>query len=92
MESIFISYKFAKYIYFWLISDHNWFVAKLKIFKISMVDWFGGAKIIPVKDYLAYNYTGTEIYNYYYKTGRHVSVDDLETVDDQSAVNNNMLS
>lgn len=50
-----------------LISDHNFFVAKLKIFQISMVDWFGGAKTIPVKDYLAYNYTGSEIYDYYYK-------------------------
>lgn len=42
-------------------SDHNWFVAKLKIAQIAMVDWFGGAKYIPVRDYLAYNYTGTEI-------------------------------
>ncbi|XP_026330343.1 protein CREG1 [Hyposmocoma kahamanoa] len=47
-------------------ADHNWFIAKMKIFKVSMVDWFGGAKNIPVKDYLAYNYTGREIYNYYY--------------------------
>ncbi|KAG7309994.1 hypothetical protein JYU34_004517 [Plutella xylostella] len=41
--------------------DHNWFVAKLKIVQIAMVDWFGGAKYIPVRDYLAYNYTGTEV-------------------------------
>lgn len=33
-----------------------------------MVDWFGGANNIPVKDYLAYNYTGMEIYDYYYRT------------------------
>ncbi|XP_063542716.1 protein CREG1 [Cydia strobilella] len=38
-------------------SDHDWFVAKLKIAQIAMVDYFGGAKYIPVKDYLAYNYT-----------------------------------
>ncbi|XP_049870825.1 protein CREG1 [Pectinophora gossypiella] len=42
-------------------ADHAWFVAKLKIAQIAMVDWFGGAKYIPVKEYLAYNYTGTEI-------------------------------
>ncbi|XP_028170591.1 protein CREG1 [Ostrinia furnacalis] len=41
--------------------DHNWFVAKLKIAQIAMIDWFGGAKYIPVKDYLAYNYTGLEM-------------------------------
>ncbi|KAI8420981.1 hypothetical protein MSG28_008128 [Choristoneura fumiferana] len=37
--------------------DHDWFVAKLKIAQIAMVDYFGGAKYISVKDYLAYNYT-----------------------------------
>ncbi|CAH0399131.1 unnamed protein product [Chilo suppressalis] len=41
--------------------DHNWFVAKLKIAQIAMIDWFGGAKYIPVRDYLAYNYTGLEM-------------------------------
>ncbi|OWR53395.1 protein CREG1 [Danaus plexippus] len=41
--------------------DHNWFVAKMKIAQIAMVDWFGGAKYVPVKDYLAYNYTGMEM-------------------------------
>uniref|UniRef100_A0A2A4JEH9 CREG-like beta-barrel domain-containing protein n=1 Tax=Heliothis virescens TaxID=7102 RepID=A0A2A4JEH9_HELVI len=45
--------------------DHNWFVAKLKIAQIAMVDWFGGAKYIPVRDYLAYNYTGTEMLQYH---------------------------
>lgn len=44
-----------------LFTDHNWFVAKLKIAQIAMVDWFGGAKYIPVRDYLAYNYTGLEM-------------------------------
>lgn len=43
------------------LTDHDWFVAKLKIAQIAMIDWFGGAKYIPVRDYLAYNYTGTEI-------------------------------
>ncbi|XP_059053480.1 protein CREG1 [Achroia grisella] len=55
-------------------TDHNWFVAKLKIAQIAMIDWFGGAKYIPVKDYLAYNYTGTEMiqrYNELY--GKHES-------------------
>ncbi|KAM3966926.1 cellular Repressor of E1A-stimulated Genes [Aphomia sociella] len=45
--------------------DHNWFIAKLKIAQIAMIDWFGGAKYIPVKDYLAYNYTGTEMIDRY---------------------------
>ncbi|XP_026759647.2 protein CREG1 [Galleria mellonella] len=45
--------------------DHNWFIAKLKIAQIAMIDWFGGAKYIPVKDYLAYNYTGTEMIQRY---------------------------
>lgn len=49
--------------------DHNWFVAKLKIVQIAMIDWFGGAKYIPVRDYLAYNYTGTEMLDYY---NRHI--------------------
>ncbi|XP_013194070.1 protein CREG1 [Amyelois transitella] len=42
--------------------DHNWFVAKLKIAQIAMIDWFGGAKYIPVKDYLAFNYTNINRY------------------------------
>lgn len=42
-------------------ADHDWFVAKLKIAQIAMIDWFGGAKYISVRDYLAYNYTGTEM-------------------------------
>lgn len=37
----------------------------MKIAQIAMVDWFGGAKYVPVKDYLAYNYTGQEMLNYY---------------------------
>ncbi|XP_041968629.1 protein CREG1 [Aricia agestis] len=41
--------------------DHDWFVAKLKIAQIAMVDWFGGAKYVPVKDYLAYNYTTMDV-------------------------------
>ncbi|CAG9787294.1 unnamed protein product [Diatraea saccharalis] len=41
--------------------DHNWFVAKLKIAQIAMIDWFGGAKYLSVRDYLAYNYTGLEM-------------------------------
>lgn len=41
--------------------DHSWFVAKLKIAQVAMIDWFGGAKYIPVRDYLAYNYTGLEM-------------------------------
>ncbi|KOB72835.1 Protein CREG1, partial [Operophtera brumata] len=41
--------------------NHEWFVAKMKIAQIAMIDWFGGAKYIPVRDYLAYNYTGTEV-------------------------------
>ncbi|XP_045535220.1 protein CREG1 [Papilio machaon] len=45
--------------------DHNWFVAKMKIAQIAMVDWFGGAKYVSVKDYLAYNYTGEEVLHYY---------------------------
>lgn len=45
--------------------DHNWFVAKLKIAQIAMIDWFGGAKYIAVRDYLAYNYTGTEMLQYH---------------------------
>ncbi|CAB3250589.1 unnamed protein product [Arctia plantaginis] len=45
--------------------DHDWFVAKLKIAQIAMVDWFGGAKYIPVKNYLAYNYTGMEMLQYH---------------------------
>ncbi|KAJ2947426.1 hypothetical protein O0L34_g17204 [Tuta absoluta] len=44
--------------------DHEWFVAKLKIAQIAMVDWFGGAKFVPVRDYLAYNYTGMEILDF----------------------------
>ncbi|XP_026744375.1 protein CREG1 isoform X1 [Trichoplusia ni] len=47
--------------------DHDWFVAKLKIALIAMVDWYGGAKYIPVRDYLAYNYTGTEMLQYHNK-------------------------
>lgn len=46
-------------------ADHGWFVAKLKIVQIAMVDWFGGAKYIPVHDYLAYNYTGFEMLNHH---------------------------
>ncbi|XP_072929260.1 protein CREG1 [Epargyreus clarus] len=46
-------------------ADHDWFVAKLKIAQIAMIDWFGGAKYIPVRDYLAYNYTGTEMLHYH---------------------------
>ena len=46
-------------------TDHDWFIAKLKIAQIAMVDWFGGAKYIPVRDYLAYNYTGTEMLQYH---------------------------
>ncbi|XP_053606095.1 protein CREG1 isoform X2 [Plodia interpunctella] len=38
-------------------TDHNWFVAKMKIAQIAMIDWFGGATYIPVKDYLSFNYT-----------------------------------
>ncbi|KAI5646918.1 pyridoxamine 5'-phosphate oxidase domain-containing protein [Phthorimaea operculella] len=44
--------------------DHDWFVAKLKIAQIAMVDWFGGAKFVPVRDYLAYNYTGREMLDF----------------------------
>ncbi|KAL0881606.1 hypothetical protein ABMA27_001433 [Loxostege sticticalis] len=54
--------------------DHNWFVAKLKIAQIAMIDWFGGAKYIPVRDYLAYNYTGLEML--------HHSNDALKTTSD----------
>lgn len=32
-----------------------------------MVDWFGGAKYVAVKDYLAYNYTGNEMLEYHNK-------------------------
>ncbi|XP_026485404.1 protein CREG1 [Vanessa tameamea] len=46
-------------------TDHDWFIAKMKIAQIAMVDWFGGAKYVPVKDYLAYNYTGTEMLQYH---------------------------
>ncbi|XP_050349211.1 protein CREG1 [Nymphalis io] len=46
-------------------ADHDWFIAKMKIAQIAMVDWFGGAKYVPVKDYLAYNYTGTEMLRYH---------------------------
>ncbi|XP_046967161.1 protein CREG1 [Vanessa cardui] len=46
-------------------ADHDWFIAKMKIAQIAMVDWFGGAKYVPVKDYLAYNYTGTEMLQYH---------------------------
>ncbi|CAH0723821.1 unnamed protein product, partial [Brenthis ino] len=45
--------------------DHEWFIAKMKIAQIAMVDWFGGAKYVPVRDYLAYNYTGNEMLNYH---------------------------
>ncbi|CAK1579281.1 unnamed protein product [Parnassius mnemosyne] len=45
--------------------DHDWFVAKMKIAQIAMIDWFGGAKYISVKEYLAYNYTGNEMLHYY---------------------------
>ncbi|CAH2085604.1 unnamed protein product [Euphydryas editha] len=46
-------------------ADHDWFIAKMKIAQIAMVDWFGGAKYVSVKDYLAYNYTGTEMLQYH---------------------------
>lgn len=52
-------------------ADHDWFVAKLKIVQIAMIDWFGGAKYIPVKDYLAYNYTGTEMLEHHNYMQRH---------------------
>lgn len=52
---------------FFFITDHDWFVAKMKIAQIAMVDWFGGAKYVPVKDYLAYNYTGNEMLEYHNK-------------------------
>ncbi|XP_045496738.1 protein CREG1 [Colias croceus] len=42
-------------------TDHDWFITKMKIAQIAMVDWFGGAKYVSVRDYLAYNYTGTEM-------------------------------
>ncbi|XP_045767817.1 protein CREG1 isoform X2 [Maniola jurtina] len=45
--------------------DHDWFIAKMKIAQIAMVDWFGGAKYVPVRDYLAYNYTGAEMLDYH---------------------------
>ncbi|XP_045515260.1 protein CREG1 isoform X1 [Pieris brassicae] len=54
-------------------TDHDWFITKMKIAQIAMVDWFGGAKYIPVKDYLAYNYTGTEMLQHY-RQGHHVAL------------------
>lgn len=57
-----------------LLADHNWFVAKMKIAQIAMIDWFGGAKYIPVNDYLAYNYTGTEILDHHHKVQQRHAV------------------
>ncbi|XP_047025794.1 protein CREG1 isoform X1 [Helicoverpa zea] len=57
--------------------DHNWFVAKLKIAQIAMVDWFGGAKYIPVRDYLAYNYTGREMMEYHSERLRKAVAEEL---------------
>ncbi|XP_039750373.1 protein CREG1 isoform X1 [Pararge aegeria] len=54
--------------------DHAWFIAKMKIAQIAMVDWFGGAKYVPVKDYLAYNYTGTEMLDYHNRN--HYNLDE----------------
>ncbi|XP_063226656.1 protein CREG1-like [Bacillus rossius redtenbacheri] len=34
-------------------TDHNWYFAKMKIDQIILLDYFGGPKNIPVKEYLA---------------------------------------
>jgi hypothetical protein len=33
-------------------ADHGWFFAKLKIGSILVLDYFGGAKQVPLQDYL----------------------------------------
>ncbi|KAG6453362.1 hypothetical protein O3G_MSEX008100 [Manduca sexta] len=55
-------------------TDHDWFIGKLKIVQIAMVDWFGGAKYVPVRDYLAYNYTGTEMLDYHNQLQKHTII------------------
>lgn len=37
-----------------LPNDHQFYVAKIKISQIALLDWFGGAKYIPIPDYLAF--------------------------------------
>jgi len=34
-----------------LCSDHAWFFAKLKIGSVLVLDFFGGAKDVPVDEY-----------------------------------------
>ena len=39
--------------------NHDWVVAKLKVQDVWLIDYFGGASVIPVQDYMAVQLTST---------------------------------
>ena len=37
------------------LSDHGWFFAKMNMSSVIVLDFFGGAKSVPLQDYFAAN-------------------------------------